>query len=184
MRWLQGWPGVHVPQLHGGQLHRAGAKCKTDLHFTSPCGSLSAPISLIAIVGLQNRTETVNSGSTGPAEGYIHGGPRREEFNKWGGLAETTGHTALLPSLLLDTAAPAPREASPTLPHPTCLPSLPCPDCWGHPSTWRPSRLLPAPPGEAVRRPRLPRWQGSGPVVPAPWPELLFRVPDLNLPPY
>lgn len=52
MRLLQGWPGVHVPQLLCGHLHRAGAKCKTDLHFTWPCGSLSAPISLIAFVGL------------------------------------------------------------------------------------------------------------------------------------
>lgn len=48
----QGWPGVHVPQLLRGHLHRAGAKCKTDVHFTPPRGSLSAPISLTAFVGL------------------------------------------------------------------------------------------------------------------------------------
>lgn len=57
-----------------GHLHGAAAKCKTDLHFTPPCGSLSAPISPIAFVSLLNKTETVNSGRTGPAEGHIHEG--------------------------------------------------------------------------------------------------------------
>lgn len=52
MRVLLGWPGVHGPKLLHGHLHRAGAKCETGLHFTSPCGSLSAPMSLIAFVGL------------------------------------------------------------------------------------------------------------------------------------
>lgn len=52
MRLPQGWPGVRVPQLLCGHLHIAPAKYKTDLRFTSPCGTLPTPISLIAFVGL------------------------------------------------------------------------------------------------------------------------------------